>query len=142
MVEIARMSGTTGRTVPYLEAVAGSLVVEGELVFEETDEACERFEEALADLLRSRATIPAVDLARVSAVSSRAAELLFTLWLELLREGRALLLVAPDHAWEMLGRAAVDRMLAERATDAARPVQVAPGAPSETTFAAGRPAGA
>ncbi len=31
---------------------------------------------------------------------------------------------------------------AERATDAARPVQVAPGAPSETTLPARRPAGA
>lgn len=142
MVDIARMSASAGRTVPYLEAVAGSLVVEGELVFDESDEACERFEKALANLRRSGARIPAVDLVRVSAVSSRAAELLFTLWLDLLREGRALLLLAPDHAWEMLGKAAVDRMLVKRATDAARPVQVAPSAPGEMTFAAHRPAGA
>ncbi|MHC4202333.1 MAG: hypothetical protein ACYSU0_20265 [Planctomycetota bacterium] len=125
-----------------IEAVAGSLVVEGELVFEEADEACMRLEKALDGLLRSRATIPTVDLTRVSAVSCRAAELLFTLWLDLLLEGRALLLLAPDQAWEMLGRAAVDRALAERATDAARPVQVAPGAQREMPFAAHRLAGA
>lgn len=125
-----------------LEAVAGSLVAEGELVFEDADEARGRFEDALADLVRSRATIPVVDLTRVSAISSRAAGLLFALWLELLREGRALLLVAPDHAWEMLGRAAVDRMLAGRAADAARPAEVAPAAPDEMTFATRRSAGA
>jgi hypothetical protein len=61
---------------------------------------------------------------------------------DLLLEGRALLLLAPDQAWEMLGRAAVDRMLLKTATGAARPVQVDPGAPSETTLPTGRPASA
>ena len=97
-------------------------VFEGELMFDDGDEgneACEEFEKALEGLRRSGVKIPIVDLARVTAVSAKPAELLFTMWLDLIGEGRAFVLLAQDHVWEMLGRAAVDQMLVKRPAGAA-----------------------
>ena len=113
-----------------IEATAAEVVVEGRL-FEET---CEKFEKALERLQCSGVKVPTVDLARVTAFSSKPAELLFTMWKNLLREGRAFVLLAPNHVWEMLARAAVDRMLVKRPAGAARLV---PGGPSTLRDASG-----
>ncbi len=88
-----------------IEATAAEVVVEGQL-FEET---CEEFEKALERLQCSGVKIPTVDLARVTAFSSKPAELVFAMWKNLLREGRAFVLLAPDYIWQMLARAVVDQ---------------------------------
>ncbi len=99
-----------------IQATAAEVVVEGKL-FEET---CEEFEKALERLQCSGVKIPTVDLARVTAFSSKPAQLVFAMWKNLLREGRAFVLLAPDHVWQMLARAVVDRMLVKRPAGAAR----------------------
>ncbi len=117
-----------------LESGPEIAVFEGELVFDEGNEACEEFEKALEGLQRSGVRIPTVDLARVTAVSAKPADLLFTMWLDLIREGRAFVLLAPDHVWEMLGRAAVDRMLVKRPASASRLPHGVPSASKDMTL--------
>ena len=111
----------------YVEPSNDAVVAVGELL---SEQACTRFERAL-DALRGPAADPVgpttlsgprdiatVDVSGVSIVAERAIDLLFALWLDLHGQGRALRLVAPDHVWNMLGEAAVNRALGRRTTAA------------------------
>ena len=88
-----------------IEAAVDAVVVEGELL----EGACEQFGWALDSLRRSGITGATVDLSRVSIAASEPIRLLFALWLDMFKQGRAPHLKAPPYIWQMLGKAAVDQ---------------------------------
>ncbi len=88
-----------------IEATAEAVVVEGELL----EEDCEKFEEALFSLRRSKVTWTTVDLSRVTAAAPGPINLLFAAWLDMFKQKRAPYLDAAEHIWRMLGKAAVDQ---------------------------------
>lgn len=95
----------------YVEPTDDTVLVVGELL---SEQACARFERALNSLRESAHDVATVDVARVSVIAQKPIDLLFTLWLDLQGQGRALHLLAPDHVWNMLGEAAVNRALVGR----------------------------
>ncbi len=88
-----------------IDVADDAVVVEGELM----DDSCGEFERALESLRTSRVIWTTVDLSRVTSAARGPIEVLFTVWLDLFREGRAPFLKATDEVWHMLGRAAVER---------------------------------
>ncbi len=90
-----------------IDVATDAVVVEGELL----KEACEQFRSALESLRRSRITQVKVNLSRVTAAAYEPIGLLYALWLELSKGGRAPYIDAPAFIWQMLGRAAVEQGL-------------------------------
>ncbi len=92
----------------YVEPTDDTVVVVGDLL---SEQACARFERALGALRESAPDVATVDVSRVSIVAQGPIDLLCGLWLDLFRQGRPLRLLAPDHVWNMLGEAVVNRAL-------------------------------
>ncbi len=111
-----------------IDVAQGAVVVEGALM----NEACGQFRSALESLRGSRITQATVNLSRVTIAAREPIGLLYILWLDLSRRGRAPYIDAPAFIWQMLGRIAVEQGLLKRiATYQAGPA-----------FAAGVPASA
>lgn len=106
----------------YVEPSDDTVVVVGDLL---SEQACARFERALGALRESAPDVATVDVSRVSIVAQRPINLLCGLWLDLFAQGRPLRLLAPDHVWNMLGEAVVNRALGEKTAAAAAAAETA-----------------